>query len=207
MTPRQTEGPPPWRVAVAFGILGMLAVGVCAESRNPSLVESAAEPTATSDPSPTAAPALSSEPVTEPGGTTVVATTAEPASTDSAAITLPGDVFADTQAALTAWGEFAATYDLASIEDTFVLDGPQYDQLAGEAAEQADAAPGPPPFQFLLAFPQVIVTEGNEVATVRTTVVIARAGEVDREVAWDIEMHWVEEESRWRLFKATASPE
>jgi len=181
----------------------MLAVGVCAVSRRPQPTPSAETPattissTAATSPPSSIATSVAAAPTTT-GAAVEQPTTAPPVD----AISLPGDVLAHTQAALTAWGVFAATYDLSVIDGTFVLDGPQYGQLAGEAEIQTGGTDDPP-FEFLLAFPQVVNTEGNENATVRATVVIARNGEVAQEVEWDIEMQWNAQEGRWRLFKAT----
>lgn len=136
-------------------------------------------------------------------------TTATAAATTTTAVgrdALPGDVLDNAQAALAAWGEFAATGELGVVDGSFVIGGPQYVQLEGEAPGLAETAEGPPPFEFLLTFPQVVAADGVGIATVRGTVVIARNGEIQSEVDWDIEMHWFDDEGRWRLFKATDSP-
>ena len=43
---------------------------------------------------------------------------------------------ADGQQALADWGEFAVTYDLGKVKDSFWTNGPQYKQLAKEAKAQ-----------------------------------------------------------------------
>jgi len=130
-----------------------------------------------------------------PSGTTAAAP-AQPRFSDQ-----DQQVVAGAQRALQAWGEFAVTGDLATLEDTFWKQGRQYQQLVKEVAGIRRRGAGPPPYQFTLTPRQVLPGPGAQ-RIVRGTVRMSRSGEATRSFQWDIYMQRVAGSGNqpWRLW-------
>jgi hypothetical protein len=130
-----------------------------------------------------------------------------PAGTTAAAPARPNfpaqdeQVVAGAQRALQAWGEFAVTGDLATLEDTFWKQGLQYQQLAKEARAIRRRGAGPPPYQFTLTPRQVLPGPGGQ-RIVRGSVRMSRSGEPTRSFQWDIYMQRARGSGNqpWRLW-------
>jgi hypothetical protein len=109
-------------------------------------------------------------------------------------------VIADGQRALTDWGEFAVTYDLGKVKDTFWANGPQYKQLAREAKAHKAKAVGPPPYAMTITPAQVLKPSPNQ-RVLRGRVQMIRPGEQPRAFNWDV---WMQldpaDGGQWRLW-------
>lgn len=119
-----------------------------------------------------------------PSGTTATAP-AQPSFSDTGQ-----QVIAGAQRALQAWGEFAVTGDLATLDETFWKQGRQYQQLSKEAAAIRKRGAGPPSYQFTLAPKQVLPGPGGQ-RIVRGSVRMSRTGETPRSFQWDVYMQRV----------------
>lgn len=108
------------------------------------------------------------------------------------------DGMAEIQAAaeaLSAWARFANTGDLSMVSESFVVGGPQYEQLRSEIAS---IEPGPA-YTFALTEASVI-SQG----VVRGVVTVSRVGERDQIFNWDIELD--REGDRWKLWSVRTTP-
>ena len=107
-----------------------------------------------------------------------------------------------TESALSAWGRFTVSGDVDELASTFDPKGPQYAQLAEEAAALAEDPLGPPAYEFSLGEftierprPQRVVIVGP--------VQLARPGEEDQAFVWRIHLRW--SGSMWRLWTVEAA--
>lgn len=176
------RGTPAWRLVTALAVVAALAAALVLVSR--------AEETRGSE-----------TPLTRSGST--------PPATDTASARqreqeVRAQVLAGTEAALHAWGRFAATGDIAAVDDDFWLEGPQRAQLAAEAPGIRDAPPGPPPYEFTLNEGAVVTVTGD-VAEVVGTVTVSRPGAETAAYDWTLEMRWEPVSGRWRLWTVSAS--
>jgi hypothetical protein len=108
---------------------------------------------------------------------------------------------ADGEQALADWGEFAVTNDLAEVKDSFWANGPQYKQLAQEAAKRKGERPlGPPPYTMTMSGVQVIKPREDQ-RILRGKVLMTRPGEQPQNFNWDV---WLKldpaADGRWRLW-------
>ncbi|HEY2960605.1 MAG TPA: hypothetical protein VGM21_20740 [Actinomycetota bacterium] len=116
-------------------------------------------------------------------------------------------VIGGAQRALTAWGDFAVTGDLAKLDDTFWKEGPQREELAKEASGLKSKHLGSPPYKFALAPSRVLgAPEGQKI--VRGTVKVSRPGEQEQTFQWDVYMRKVpgSNPERWRLWTVADTP-
>ena len=148
---------------------------------DPTLVPATTQSvTTTSDPLPTStqAPPTILPPTTTEAPTTTVAptTTSLAASPISAA-----------RDALSAWGRFAVSGNLERLDGYFHPDGPQWEQLVGEADAIAQDPPGPPPYEVTLRRARVVESGANG-AVVRGRVTFVRRGEPKQRFRWDLVM-------------------
>ncbi len=163
------QGPPTWRIIVAFGVVLALAAALVV--------------------------------VTQGSADTIAAPGREETSTPSPAETSPDQaatIVADTEAALRAWGWFAATGEIAAVEGVFA-EGPQLAQLRNEAEGLRNSASGLPPFDFALVEP-ALTDVGESRAVVRSSIRMTRPGTEPADFRWDIEMTWDQAAERWRLY-------
>ncbi|HEY7563906.1 MAG TPA: hypothetical protein VIA81_03195 [Acidimicrobiia bacterium] len=93
------------------------------------------------------------------------------------------------EAALAAWAEFAGTGDMSTVDDVFVIGGPQHQQLRREAAT---IVPGSI-YEFTLSEPELVAA-----GLVRGVVTVRRAGERELVFNWDLQL--IEENGRWKLW-------
>jgi hypothetical protein len=181
-------GAPTWRVVAALVWVGvLLAALVVVNGREVDSV---------------AAPAAPREFVVEAAAEPSLGDAAANASssTSDAGLRVGVDrVEGDLDAALRAWGVFAATGDLAAVEGAFAVDGPQYDQLQSEVADRLANAPGLPAFDFLMR-DAAIVDSSKSAMVLRGDVVLQRAGVAAETFRWDVEMRWDGELGRWVLW-------
>jgi hypothetical protein len=100
------------------------------------------------------------------------------------------------QAALAVWGEFVADGDLERLKPWFAEDGPQYQQLAGEAAGLV-GNPGP---SYTVTTEDESVTAVNDSEAVVTAKVIwSRPAERDQEYGWAVVLRRADID-RWLLW-------
>jgi hypothetical protein len=122
----------------------------------------------------------------------------------TATTTVDQRALADGQRALTDWGRFAVTNDLAVVKESFWSNGPQYKQLAREAQQrEGDKALGPPDYQLSISGARVITPKADSAnqRVVRGRVQVTRAGEVPQSYDWDIWMRRDDKAGgRWRLW-------
>ncbi len=105
------------------------------------------------------------------------------------------------QAALSAWGEFVADGDLERLKPWFAQDGPQYQQLAGEAAGLI-GNPGP---GYTVTTEDESVTAADEAeAVVTTNVIWKRLAEEDQEYGWEVVLRRADND-RWLLWTVRGS--
>jgi hypothetical protein len=106
---------------------------------------------------------------------------------------------ADGEQALTDWGEFAVTNDLATVKDTFWAEGPQYKQLEREAKQRKKPI-GPPPYKMTMTGVQVLKPSDDQ-RVLRGRVQMTRPGERPQSFNWDV---WLQVDpaagGRWRLW-------
>jgi hypothetical protein len=118
---------------------------------------------------------------------------AAPAST-----TVDQRAIADGQRALSDWGEFAVTNNLADVKDTFWANGPQYKQLAREARQRKKPI-GPPPYTVTLSGVQVLKPRADQ-RVLRGRVRMTRPGERPQTYNWDVWMKLDPAGGQWRLW-------
>jgi len=122
----------------------------------------------------------------------------------TATTTVDQRALADGQRALTDWGRFAVTNDLAAVKESFWSNGPQYKQLAREARQrEGDKVLGQPDYQLTLSGARVITPKANSAneRVVRGRVQVTRVGEVPQSYDWDIWMRRDDKSGgRWRLW-------
>lgn len=170
----------PWRVALALILIGSMAGGalwlILSDRRGDTGLGSVPPDLATSIlPSDTA--------VTDGAANTVVTLPPSSTTVDPAG---ESDILIAATNALTAWGEFAVSGDLTTVEPYFASDGLQMDQFRDEAPGLAADPAGPPPYDFLLSDPSVSVMP--DAAVVSVMVVMSRPGEADQIFEWDISL-------------------
>lgn len=183
------RGRPRWGMPVAVALVALLIAGLVWTFASTGGSQAAAPPVTTPQ-------------VTTPVASSVPATTdapATPSTSAPAAAVEPeldlADPLVATRAALSAWGEFAATGDLSAVERYFASDGPQMQQLQGEAA-RIDAAAAARPYTVSITDP-LVVTDGG-LSTVEAAVTWSRAGEADQQYHWAVELRLVD--GHWRLW-------
>jgi hypothetical protein len=109
-------------------------------------------------------------------------------------------VIADGEQALTDWGEFAVTNDLADVKDSFWANGPQYKLLARQASERRGKPIGPPPYKMSMTGIKVIKPREDQ-RVLRGQVRMERAGEVPQIHRWDLVLKADPAAGgRWRLW-------
>ena len=107
---------------------------------------------------------------------------------------------ADGQRALADWGEFAVTYDLAKVKDSFSPDGPQYKQLAKEARARKGEGAGPPPYKMTMTGVQVLEPRPDQ-RILRGRVEMTRPGERPQTFNWVVWMQLDQADGgHWRLW-------
>lgn len=182
------RGRPRWGMPVAVALVALLIAGLVWTFASTGGSQAAAPPVTTPQ-------------VTTPVASSVPATTVAPAtpSTSAPAAVEPEPDLADplvaARAALSAWGEFAGTGDLTAVEPYFASDGPQMQQLQGEAARIDDSAAARP-YSVSITDP-LVATDGGS-STVEAAVTWSRAGEADQAYHWAVELRLVG--GRWRLW-------
>lgn len=181
MTSGNLPGPPPWRVAVALAVVAGLTAALVLVTWRPTAEEQATAEPSTAAPSPTATP--------------------PPAPSDLAP--QPEALRSDLGAALSAWGEFAVSGDLALLDPHFAAAGPQLAQLATEAGTIAAGPPGPPPYLFEVTDYGGVAVDGG-VAEVVASIRLTRPGEEEATFRWRIELRWDPAASRWQLWTVTS---
>lgn len=149
-------GAPSWGMPAAIAVAGVLLLAVIV------VVRTAPQPVASS-----ASPASS------------VPSTRLPSDTDD-------EIFAAAGAAMSAWGQFAVTGDVALLDAHFHSAGPQYRQLVAEAPTIADVVRHGGPYEVATTGSVSRLSVGR--AEVRATVVWQRPGEPDQRTSWIIEM-------------------
>ncbi len=188
-----TVGPPTWRVMAALGLVGLLlAALVAVNGRGVGDVSVAA---------------ASREPVDEPAAEPASSSAVPSAPVSAPKEGIPADVARvdrDLEAALSAWGVFAATGDLAAVDGVFAADGPQYAQLQSEVADRLANAPGLPAFDFTMAEAEV-VTRSPTAVVLRGDVVVQRVGLAAESYRWDVELRWDGTTGRWLLWTVSAA--
>ena len=96
----------------------------------------------------------------------------------------------DVESALEAWARFASDGDLEHLAGRFVVDGPQYQQLAGEAANrQWDGRD----YEFELADAEVVGS-----GLVAGTVTVRQEGEVTMTARWEFDLRLVDD--HWQIW-------
>ena len=114
--------------------------------------------------------------------------------------TLDQRVVADGEKALSDWGRFAVTNNLADVKDSFWANGPQYKLLAQQA--KGRKALGPPPYTMTLTDVKVIKPgTRDDQRVLRGKVQMTRPGEKPQRFNWDV---WLQVDTaadgRWRLW-------
>lgn len=109
------------------------------------------------------------------------------------------DLLLAADQALRAWAAFAGSGDVRHLRPAFALDGPQYRQLAQEAAALS-ARPGPrPAYRFALREAQVVV-RNQRAAVVRAAVGVGRADQREHRYHWDLVLRRDPTAKHWRLW-------
>lgn len=171
----------PWRVALALILIGSMAGGalwlLLSDRRGETGLGSVPPAIATSE-----QPVDSS--VNDGAAGTVVTL---PATTTTIGLTDDeNDILLAATNALTAWGAFAVSGDLSTVEPYFAADGLQMEQFRTEAPELAADPAGPPPYDFLLSDPSIVAMSDSAVVSVM--IVMSRIGESDQIFDWDISL-------------------
>ena len=169
---------PPWRVALAVLLVGVLAAAVVRFGLRAGGEDGAAT---------TDAGAGTQAPIVTPPGTDGPTTAAPAAEAEVVA----------AESALAAWGEFAVTGDLALLDGVFDPAGPQYQEAEAEAPERQADDLGPPLYVFTLEDPEVIQVNDNH-ALVDAAVTMARPGEDDQQFTW--RLHLTRRDGTWLLW-------
>ena len=172
----------PWRLPIALGVVGALLLAVLVTLLRPALTGTAGE-----------------QPVQ---GAPTVDGHVRPSA--AAVPTADADVWIKAAtAALAAWGQFAATGDVATIGDTFDTSGPQYRLLEAEArnlpTRTADA-----PYEVMIEQPSAMPTTANA-ALVSADVKWRRRGEPDQAYRWTLVLRR-DEGDAWRLWTVLERP-
>jgi len=116
-------------------------------------------------------------------------------------------LIADSRQALQDWGRFGVSGDLNRVKASFWPNGPQYKQLAREAAGLKKRPVGPPAYQFVLEDPVTVLQAGND-RLVRGVVKSTRQGQPSRSFRWDIYMRQDPASGgRWRVWTVANSPQ
>ncbi|MDP3984075.1 MAG: hypothetical protein Q8Q52_03605 [Acidimicrobiia bacterium] len=101
------------------------------------------------------------------------------------------DEIAATREALAAWAEFASSGDLSTVHGFFDPDGPQYRQLAAEAAAAREWDGDQ--YDFTLADAEVVAP-----GLVTGTVTVSRSGNLVQSFIWEIELRHLG--GRWQIW-------
>lgn len=145
-------------------------------------------------------PAPAPEPV-EPAPVPEPAPAPAPAPADEP----PDDVLiASVLTAVDAWARFASTGQLAEVANSFVQEGPQYQQFAGEAPSRRTAALGAP-YRFTLADPVVLPDQPDGDRLVRADLTLAREGSDPQVFRWDLRLRRGGD-GVWRIWTVSESP-
>lgn len=123
--------------------------------------------------------------------------------TGSFPTTVPSDPTGDVQeagaAALTAWGRFAVSGDLAILSDHFHGDSPQSSLLAEKAADLAVDPLGEPPYHLAMANP-TIEHPSPGMATMKGPVTATRGEEASSVFDWRLVLVWSDESRSWLVW-------
>jgi hypothetical protein len=98
--------------------------------------------------------------------------------------TLEQRAVADGEQALTDWGVFAVSNDLADVKESFWANGPQYKLLAKEVKERK--ALGPPPYKMTMTDVRVLPGAREDQRILRGKVQMTRPGEKAQTYNWDV---------------------
>lgn len=110
------------------------------------------------------------------------------------------EVLSAATAAMSAWGDFAGTGDLARLDGHFDESGPQYRQLAGEARSMAAAGVTS---AYEVDCRCVVETLSGDRATVRATVAWRRGAEPEQRWEWIIDLR--RSEAKWTVWTVRAT--
>lgn len=113
-------------------------------------------------------------------------------------------LIASAQTAVDAWARFASTGQLAEVANSFVQDGPQYQQFAGEAPSRRTAALGAP-YRFTLADPVVLPDQPDGDRLVRADLTLTREGSDPQVFRWDLRLRRGDD-GVWRIWTVSESP-
>lgn len=105
---------------------------------------------------------------------------------------------------LAAWGRFAVTGDVDSLQPWFDVDGPQHVLLVKEAAKLAADPLGAPAYSVVMADPRR-EHGGGDRTRVTGRVVFARTGEPSQSFNWGIVLH--RSATGWRIWTVEELPE
>lgn len=111
------------------------------------------------------------------------------------------EVLQATAAAMSAWGEFAVTGDVADVAAHFAADGPQYRLLANEARQMEVARPSEP---YEVETSGVVESLSAERARVRAAVVWRHAAEAERRWEWFIDLRRAGPRTGWSVWTVGA---
>ncbi len=100
--------------------------------------------------------------------------------------------------AVAAWGQFAVTGDLASLDGLFDKDGPQYRTLSEEVPRLVAGGGGRTPYQVTLSTADVVSSNDGE-AIVKGNLIWQRKGESDQVHSWEIVLRRADND-RWVLW-------
>lgn len=104
--------------------------------------------------------------------------------------------------ALEAWGWFAVSGDLSHVRGHFAPGGPQMRRFEEEAPGFTARPLGPPPYEYRLQDSEVAAAGPGE-RRVRAAVAVARPGEPDRTLRWELELRWSAGEGRWQVWSVS----
>lgn len=186
------EHPPvaPWRRWSGYGVVALLAVVLFAISfRRP-------------DPATPLPGAITSR------SSPVVSTFPVRATGSAAPATAGADETADTAEvestvgqALTAWGAFAVSGDLAVMQSWFWADGPQWSNLSADAVSIEERQDDGPLYVVTIDRPVVEVHEDS--ASLAAKVVFERPGEENQEFSWTLLLR--RRNGEWRIWSIEPS--
>lgn len=108
---------------------------------------------------------------------------------------------AAAQAALGEWGAFVADGDLERLKPWFAEEGPQYQQLAGEAPGLVG---NPGPSYMVTTEDEAVTATGEAEAVVTAHVIWRRPAEEDQEYGWEVVLRRADND-RWLLWTVRGS--
>lgn len=121
----------------------------------------------------------------------------------SAGVTSQDPRISAAEAALSAWGRFASTRDVADLADTFDLVGPQYRQLQTEQEGGGKATLGLSSYRVTLEAPRVRQTSADR-SLVEGTIVWTGMEGTDQRYHWELELR--SRAGAWRLWTVRDRP-